>query len=35
MLLLAVKEIHDRLQDIVSFLDNATIGRDSLTFDLG
>lgn len=35
MHLLAVQEVHDGLQDIVSFLDHAAIGRDGLTFDLG
>lgn len=35
MHLLAVQEVHDGLQNIVSLLDNAAIGWDSLTFDLG
>lgn len=35
MHLLAVQEIHDGLQDVVSLLDHAAIGRDRLTFDLG
>lgn len=34
MHLLAVQEVHDGLQDIVSLLDHTAIGRDSLTFDL-
>lgn len=34
MHLLAVQEVHDGLQDIVSLLDNAAIGWDGLTFDL-
>lgn len=33
--LLAVQEVHDGLQDIVSLLDHAAIGWDGLTFDLG
>lgn len=35
MHLLAVQEVHDGLQDIVSLLDHTAIGRDGLTFDLG
>lgn len=35
MHLLAVKEVHDGLQDIVSLLDHAAVGRHGLTFDLG
>lgn len=35
MHLLAVQEVHDGLQDIVSLLDHAAIGRNGLTFDLG
>lgn len=35
MHLLAVQEVHDRLQDIVSLLHNAAIGWDGLTFHLG
>lgn len=33
--LLAVQEVHDGLQDIVSLLDYAAIGWHSLPFDLG
>lgn len=35
MHLLAVQEIHDGLQNVVSLLDHAAIGWDRLTFDLG
>lgn len=35
MHLLAVQEVHDGLQDIVSLLDNAAVGWDGLSFDLG
>lgn len=35
MHLLAVQEVHDGLQHIVSLLDNAAISWDGLTFDLG
>lgn len=35
MHLLAVQEVHDGLQDIVSLLDNAAIGWDGLSLDLG
>ena len=35
MHLLAVQEVHDGLQNIVSLLDYAAIGWDGLTFDLG
>lgn len=35
MHLLAVQEVHDGLQDIVSLLDHTAIGWDGLTFDLG
>lgn len=35
MHLLAVQEVHDGLQDIVGLLDNAAVGWDGLSFDLG
>lgn len=35
MHLLAVQEVHDGLQDVVSLLDHAAVGWDGLSFDLG